>query len=985
MSVRAGFPSMRRSTISLASQQTIAWLSVMALIVTAVARLAAPVTTAVLVGPDAWLWLFAAVAGFVAAGTSGALGLSAPSRVMGFLGRAMLVMVAFTAVVDPSGVSVPHQVAVAGLGVLGAALATMTLAIFLVGLFAIGLVVVGWGVAHFVPSVGPTLQRFALAAVGRGTLSASDLRQTAAPAVGVFFSGLALSAMVVLAGLAQWLLNGVTAFGAPADNAAKPVRPATGAPAESWASRFRESLSSRKAAGPVVTVYRSQINVARQDGVLVPNRQRHWKVGKSADAALIELREIAEAVVTAYDTALNKAPTRPGDTSDPEEMAASGHRTSKGRFTGYTINVVRAWSEQSQHALVVKITPPAAAEEAARLSPDRIIPLVDSHSSWSYDELKDGLNLSARLRDNTHREGQIGLFVALARETIDAGPAAEDESEPLPEGTIPAAVERALRHLSAGRQFRPTRRVPFSDTNYDLTTYRYSHNVWRGNPTQWQELATLWTSPTLRDAVALYGHVDIALNGSNRGVRLLADTANHEFVVEVRGDAPPFPSGQATDLARFIADNEEHYAAHPYQVCLGLTDRGEPVWWDLLEGPPHSLWAGQTGSGKSFALASVIIQLASANAPDRLGLHLLDSTNEELSAFPDPRSPDPHGFGFGSLPHCRGTAIANSAEIAIDWWSERHEAVKQRQSEYTKLGRPDRLDLLVQEEWQAFAAMLKRPDRDVIEGTINSLAADSRKVAVRVMIATQKATSDIVPTAITANMPVRVMGRSRADDYQATLENRNIDIPAGAPGRLAVRGVRGDEPIIVQSLFATEPTIRKIVREIIARYPSTRRGASTNQPAAPASPVGRSGYNPRDLDAGDEPMAPRRNPGFVSLSGIDGRTSEAPGSANGAIGDDLDAATPRCPTAAEIKRFDAMTAWRIVARNASPGDKVSRATVAEWIDSEGLDGTGNDQLVAGLTALMNLDLVEYQGKTMARIMGSVGWRDGAARIAETIR
>ncbi len=141
----------------------------------------------------------------------------------------------------------------------------------------------------------------------------------------------------------------------------------------------------------------------------------------------------------------------------------------------------------------------------------------------------------------------------------------------------------------------------------------------------------------------------------------------------------------------------------------------------------------------------------------------------------------------------------------------------------------------------------------------------------------------------------------------------------------------------------------------------------------------RSGYRPLNPNAGDEQAAPRRpDPIGETCEPVATPTSDP------ATDDDRDMDTDnaRCPTQPEIRRFDALTAWRLITRHAAPGDDVSRDIVTKWIHSEGLTAPGTAPIQQTLFNLMRLDLLDFVGQTMSRRMGDFTWREGAAKIVK---
>jgi len=225
MRLPASFPSVPQSgRSSERGQQNIAWLSVVVLIAAVVARVTLTSAAEGIFGPEAWPWVFIAISAFLAAGVTGALGLRGPSRLLGVVGRASVLMIVIRAILDSSGASAPQRLLTLIFSVVGSFIGTISPAIWAFGVIVLIVIVVAWGVLHLVPSVGQMVSGFADAAFGSGSLRLKRFGRTGLRPL----SGSVLAAIVALAILAataigQWILNGLVLFGIGPDSPAKGV------------------------------------------------------------------------------------------------------------------------------------------------------------------------------------------------------------------------------------------------------------------------------------------------------------------------------------------------------------------------------------------------------------------------------------------------------------------------------------------------------------------------------------------------------------------------------------------------------------------------------------------------------------------------------------------------------------------------------------------------------------------------------------------
>jgi hypothetical protein len=949
-------------------QQNIAWLSVVALIAAVVARFAMTSGAEGIFGPEAWPWIFIAIGAFLAAGiTAGTLGLRAPSRLLGVVGRASLLMIVIRAIFDSSGQSAPSRLLALIFSGVGSLTGTFGQAIWVLGLVVLTVIAVAWAIFYFLPFVRPTVTGFATVAFGKGRFHLTRFGRTGLlPLIGSVIAGIVALVVLVATAIGQWLFYGLVLFGIGPDKQGTDARPVSGEARsqDSWASRLRESLSSRKPTGPVMTVYRDQIKVQRQDGRVIEQSNRHWKIGKNADAELVELREFAEAVVVAYDTALNKAPTRPagGLFEIPDDDGTPAPRAAKIRYTGYSVSVSRAWTEMSQHALVVKISPPAAAEDAAKLSPARIIPIIDSHSAWSSDELEKGLNLSARLRESAYREGQTGLFITLAREDVESAegqPAVSVFDEPgdviaqIPDGLqerLPG-IRRAISESILAGRLRLDRFI--DDQEADVLEFHARQGMWHTFD-KWQELVAAWNdlAPRLRHYTAV------------PEARLTAQVDPYALVVSFPKPPAQFPSGEAMLWRPFILQNLEALRRTPLRFPIGADRNSETVYGELSSDTPAWLIAGEPGSGKSAGV--VVPMLASlfvTSKPDRLKVTLVDSTKRELLDV----------FGLSDDPHIlRAVSSRDGTDrvlATLDAFLADMDAAYGRYAAQRRHFDPRRDAahvLFIEELADLFALTPTSEGLKALHNRLQRAVQVGRGAGYYLVATIQLPKATLLPTEIRGLFGGRIVGYyTEAGSYRIALDEHRRFFETKIAGRMVVRGGvdRGDT--FVQTYYLPPKECLRFIaeqREIYGLPP-------TDQPI-------RSGYNPLDPNAGDEPPAPRRPSPVDATPEPDGE----PTSTRVRNDSDVDANSARCPTPTEIRRFDALTAWRILTRNAGPDDEVSRAIVTKWISSEGLPGTGTNQMVDALAVLTQLGLLDFHGPTKSRTMGSIAWSPGAARI-----
>ncbi|MDQ3699487.1 MAG: DNA translocase FtsK 4TM domain-containing protein, partial [Chloroflexota bacterium] len=191
----------------------------------------------------------------------------------------------------------------------------------------------------------------------------------------------------------------------------------------------------------------------------------------------------------------------------------------------------------------------------------------------------------------------------------------------------------------------------------------------------------------------------------------------------------------------------------PLRVALGRDVDGNPRVGDLTR-MPHLLIAGQTGSGKSFCVNSIIASLLFQATPDELNLLMIDPKMVEMAQYED-------------IPHLRYPVVVDLAEAgkvllwAVEEMERRYklmaEAGFRHIDSYNKslvLGAP-------RPDWLAAGAPLPKPfpymvivideladlmmfAPDDVEPAICRLTAKARAVGIHLVVATQRPSVNVV-------------------------------------------------------------------------------------------------------------------------------------------------------------------------------------------------------------------------------------------------
>ncbi|MGH2355207.1 MAG: DNA translocase FtsK, partial [Chloroflexota bacterium] len=254
------------------------------------------------------------------------------------------------------------------------------------------------------------------------------------------------------------------------------------------------------------------------------------------------------------------------------------------------------------------------------------------------------------------------------------------------------------------------------------------------------------------------------------------------------------------------------------RVALGRDVDGNPRVGDLAK-MPHLLIAGQTGSGKSFCVNSIVASLLFQCTPDDLNLLMIDPKMVEMAQYED-------------IPHLRYPVVVDLAEAgkvllwAVDEMERRYrlmaEAGYRHIDSYNKSlatapangrhrGEPDAkpfpyMVIIIDE----LADLMMFAPEDV-EPAICRLTAKARAVGIHLVVATQRPSVDVVTGLIKANMPSRIaFAVSSQIDSRVVLDMGGAESLLGRGDMLYLPYDQG-RPVRAQGTFVSDEDITKLV------------------------------------------------------------------------------------------------------------------------------------------------------------------------------
>jgi S-DNA-T family DNA segregation ATPase FtsK/SpoIIIE len=310
---------------------------------------------------------------------------------------------------------------------------------------------------------------------------------------------------------------------------------------------------------------------------------------------------------------------------------------------------------------------------------------------------------------------------------------------------------------------------------------------------------------------------NIALNLAASSLRMEAPIPGQKAVgIEV-------PNKKAADVRiRGILDSPEWRKANePLSFAIGKDISGAPTVGELNK-MPHLLVAGQTGSGKSVMINTLLCSLLYRNAPSDMKLILVDPKQVEMAPYAD-------------IPHLLTPVIVEPEKTisALKW------AVNEMERRYTLLAEEKVRDIKsyndkvknksvgVEDEdgnmqqvdegkmpyvvivIDELSDLMMVAARDV-EALIVRIAQKARAVGIHLVLATQRPSVDVITGLIKANIPARI-----AFTVASQVDSRTILDQIGAEkllgqGDMLMKTATMPKPKRIQGAWVMDSEVNKI-------------------------------------------------------------------------------------------------------------------------------------------------------------------------------
>jgi len=332
---------------------------------------------------------------------------------------------------------------------------------------------------------------------------------------------------------------------------------------------------------------------------------------------------------------------------------------------------------------------------------------------------------------------------------------------------------------------------------------------------------------------------NIALNLAAQSLRMEAPIPGQKAVgIEV-------PNRKAADvrLHSIITSKQWTSDSEPLPFAIGKDIAGQAVVGDLNK-MPHLLIAGQTGSGKSVMINTLLSSLLYHNSPSEMKLILVDPKQVEMAPYED-------------IPHLITPVITepektiSALKWAVNEMERRYKLLAEHKvrdiKTYNDMIRNSKKTITVTDDEghdqqhengampyiviviDELADLMMVAARDV-ESLIVRLAQKARAVGVHLVLATQRPSVDVITGLIKANVPARI-----AFTVASQIDSRTILDQMGAEkllgqGDMLLLTPSMSKPKRVQGAWVTDEEVMKITDHLRQQSPPQYNDEVVSQP-----------------------------------------------------------------------------------------------------------------------------------------------------------
>ncbi len=313
---------------------------------------------------------------------------------------------------------------------------------------------------------------------------------------------------------------------------------------------------------------------------------------------------------------------------------------------------------------------------------------------------------------------------------------------------------------------------------------------------------------------------NLALDLAAHSIRMEAPIPGKRLV----GIEVPNIKSATVRISSMLSSKEWSDQSGPLAFSIGKDISGTPIVADLSK-MPHVMVAGQTGSGKSVMINTILTSLLYRNSPSDLKLILVDPKTVELAPYDD-------------IPHLLTPVITEPEKCisALKWavaemerrYRTLAENKKRNIGEYNNLKKEEGMPYIVI-VIDELADLMMMAARDV-ESLVVRIAQKARAVGIHLVLATQRPSVDVITGLIKANIPARI-----AFTTASQVDSRTIIDQIGAEkllgqGDMLLLTADMPKPKRVQGAFISDEETNKVTDYIRMQRPPEYDDEVISQP-----------------------------------------------------------------------------------------------------------------------------------------------------------
>ncbi len=295
-------------------------------------------------------------------------------------------------------------------------------------------------------------------------------------------------------------------------------------------------------------------------------------------------------------------------------------------------------------------------------------------------------------------------------------------------------------------------------------------------------------------------------------IRILTPIPNMRYAgIEI---PKPMESRSIVYLRDLLSTKEFINSKYALPIAVGMNSFGEKIYADIGD-MPHGLCAGETKSGKSVCLNTIILSLLYHYSADDVRIMLLDPKTVEFSKYSD-------------IPHLAMPVIIdkNYFEPAVIWLTDEMERRYQKLNKYGAVELSELNEELVEQGLpkEPYIVMIMDEFNDwfmdassTVDDCITKLMQKARAAGIHIILATQRPSADVIKGAIKANIPTRLAFKVSSFADSSVILGQSAAEKLESKGDMILRYPgKGDSRL--QGALVTNKEIKNVVEYLRDNY-----------------------------------------------------------------------------------------------------------------------------------------------------------------------